>query len=92
MVWNVIISPQAQEDLENLENPISQRIKEKLKEVKKNVNRGVDADHYFKWINKYEIHRLRVGKYRVFADIDKNKHRIEIITVMHRDKAYKGWG
>lgn len=92
MSWNIIISPQAETDLDNLEDPVSEKIKDKLREIKKNTNRGVDPDHYFKWIKKYEIHRLRVGKYRIFADIDKNENRIEIITIMHRDKAYKGWG
>lgn len=91
MSWKVILSPQAQKDLFNLDNPISERIKKKLREIKKNVNKGIDPDHYFKWINKYETHRLRVGKYRVFTDLDKEGRRIEVITIMKRDVAYKGW-
>lgn len=92
MTWRVIISSQAEKELEKLEDFISERIKDKLREVKENANRGVDPDHYFKWIRKYEIHRLRVGDYRIFTNIDKNNRDIKIITVMHRDKAYKGWG
>lgn len=92
MVWEIIFSPQALQDLSDLENTISEQIKNKLSEIKKNVNLGIDPDHYLKWINKYGIHRLRVGKYRIFIDVDKNTKKIKIITVMHRDKAYKGWG
>ncbi len=92
MNWKVIVSPQAEKDLRKLEDPISERILEKLKEVKRNVNRGIDPDHYLKWVMKYEIHRLRVGRYRIFVDIDKNERKIKIVIIMHRDKAYKGWG
>jgi len=92
MSWSLVVSPQAEADLEQLDDPICERIKDKLEAVKRNVNRGIDPDHYCKWIRKYEIHRLRVGKYRLFTDIDKNEKEIKIITVMHRDKAYKGWG
>jgi len=81
MTWRLDISPQAENALEKLEDPVSERIKEKLLEVKENVNLGVDPDHYFKFIKKYRIHRLRVGAYRIFTDIDKNNDRIMVITV-----------
>jgi len=91
MAWEVIIAPNMEEDLKKLEEQISERVKNKLGEIKKQANKGIDPEHYLKWINKYEIHRLRTGDYRTFIDIDHNQKNIKALTVRKRDKAYKGW-
>lgn len=92
MSWQVIVSPRAEKDLEELDNPVSERVKQKLIDIEEKANQGINPEHYLKWINKYEIHRLRVGDYRVFIDLDNEEKRIEVITVMKRDNAYRGWG
>jgi len=92
MGWSVVVSPQAEDDIDNLEEAVSDRIKKKLAEMRDRAEQGVDPDHYLKWINKYEIHRLRVGDYRAFIDLDKERKDINVVTVMHRDDAYTGWG
>ncbi|MFB6245773.1 MAG: type II toxin-antitoxin system RelE/ParE family toxin [Candidatus Nanohaloarchaea archaeon] len=92
MGWAAIISPQAEEDLDGLEEAVSDRIKKKLKEIRDRARQGVDPDHYLKWINKYEIHRLRIGDYRAFIDLDKEEKEINVVTVLHREDAYTGWG
>ncbi|MDY6768854.1 MAG: type II toxin-antitoxin system RelE/ParE family toxin [Candidatus Nanohaloarchaea archaeon] len=92
MVWNVIVSPQAEDDLSNFEGAVADRVKKKLKEIRERARQGVDPDHYLKWINKYEIHRLRIGDYRVFIDLDKEEKEINVVTVLHREDAYTGWG
>lgn len=66
MAWEVIIAPNMEEDLQKLEDEISERIKSKIKEIREQANKGIDPEHYLKWINKYEIHRLRTGDHRTF--------------------------
>lgn len=92
MPWEVILAPEAENDLEKLESEIEERIKQKLSDIKEKANSGIDPEHYLKWINKYEMHRLRIGDYRAFTDLDKEDKRIEIITILKRDEAYTGWG
>lgn len=92
MSWKVIISPEAEKDLDNLENEVEERIKEKLSEIKDKADSGIDPEHYLKWINKYEIHRLRVGDFRAFTDFDNENKEIQVLAVMKRDDAYTGWG
>jgi mRNA-degrading endonuclease RelE of RelBE toxin-antitoxin system len=91
MSWEVIISPNMEEDLEELENEVSKRIKSKLADIREQANKGVNPEHYLKWINKYEIHRLRTGDYRTFIDLDHEGKQIKALTARKRDKAYKGW-
>lgn len=92
MSWNVVLSDEALEDLEKIEEKLAQRVFSKVDEIKQNVGKGVDPEHYFKYINKFEVYRLRVGHYRVFTDIDRNMKNLEVLTVLPRDKAYRGWG
>lgn len=92
MNWEVILAPQAEDDLNTLEEAVADRIKKKLKEIRDRAQQGVDPDHYLKWINKYEIHRLRIGNYRAFVDLDKERKDINVVTVLHREDAYTGWG
>lgn len=92
MSWNLIVAPQAEEDLSKLDKPIKERIKSKLKEILENSNSGIDPEHYIKWINKYEIHRLRIGDYRAFIDLNKEEKEIKVLTILNRDDAYSGWG
>lgn len=92
MAWDTIVSPQAEEDLEKLDSPVSDRVKQKLKDIEEKASQGIDPEHYLKWINKYEIHRLRVGDYRAFIDLNRERKEINVLTVLKRDKAYRGWG
>ena len=85
MNYSLEIKPQAKEDLKNLDVRISRRIKDKLEGIKNS------PEHYLKWINEYKVHVLRVGKHRVFIDLNKKEKIIEILVIRHRDKAYRGW-
>ncbi|MDY6789019.1 MAG: type II toxin-antitoxin system RelE/ParE family toxin [Candidatus Nanohaloarchaea archaeon] len=41
-----------------------------------------------KQLKKLETHRLRVGDYRVFADLEKDKSLIRVLAIRHREEAY----
>lgn len=70
-------------NLEKLPNDIKNRIVEKLKKSKNNPH------HYFKKLTKRKEYSLRVGEYRVIADINDSKIQILILLVDHRRRIYK---
>lgn len=69
--------------LEKLPNNISKRIFKKLQETKLNPH------HYFEKLSNRSEYKLRIGDYRVIADIQDNKLMIFIIHADHRSKVYK---
>ncbi len=90
MSYRIIFSGQAAKELSKLEDELAERVKKKLREIESAVNElGVDPDHYFDWINQYAVHKLRIGDYRLFADVNKGEKRIEILTILKRSIAYK---
>lgn len=78
------------ERLEELDKSTKERVLDKLKEFKKQVN-SYDIDprqhNNTKFIDTDRTWRLRIGKYRAFFDITDGK--IKFTTVLHRDKAYR---
>ena len=89
MSYTVVISDQAEKELGKLEKEAAERIRGKLKKLREKVNEwGVDPDHYFDWLDKYNVHKIRVGDYRLFTDIDKDRKQLNILTIRHRENAY----
>ncbi|MFH1721827.1 MAG: type II toxin-antitoxin system RelE/ParE family toxin [Candidatus Altiarchaeota archaeon] len=85
MTFQIEIKPEAIKDLQRLDRKIIKQIKEKLEQIKPNPAR------HLKWINRYNVFCLRVGDHRIFIDLDANKKLISILTIRHRNKAYRGW-
>ncbi|MCF7861845.1 type II toxin-antitoxin system RelE/ParE family toxin [Candidatus Woesearchaeota archaeon] len=71
--------------LEKLPKEISKRIFKKLQETKENPH------HYFVKLSNRSEYKLRVGDYRVIADIEDNKLVIYVIHADHRRSVYKKW-
>ncbi|MCF7798399.1 type II toxin-antitoxin system RelE/ParE family toxin [Candidatus Woesearchaeota archaeon] len=69
--------------LNKLPRSASQRIFKKLEETKENPHR-----YFIKLTNRPE-YKLRVGDYRVIADIVDNKLIILVLEVGHRSRIYK---
>ncbi|MFC1774869.1 type II toxin-antitoxin system RelE/ParE family toxin [Nanoarchaeota archaeon] len=80
-MYEVIYSDLALESLDKLSSKIRTRIVNKISSTKKNPFR------YFLRLKKMKSYRLRVGDYRVIADISYNQ--IYIHYVIHRRNAYK---
>jgi mRNA interferase RelE/StbE len=47
-----------------------------------------DLFHFFEKITKKELYKLRVGTYRVIADISKNEIKILVLLIGHRKNIY----
>lgn len=45
--------------------------------------------HFFERLRGRNDYRLRVGDYRVIADIDDERKRIEVTLIGHRKSVYK---
>ena len=48
-----------------------------------------DPFHYFEKLTTKNYYKLRVGDYRVIADINKNEIKILVLLIGHRKNIYK---
>ena len=82
-MYNLVYDEKALQNLEKLEKKIRKRIFEKITSTKEN------PFHYFERLTGRSEFKLRIGDYRVIADIDEKEKRISIIIVDHRKNIYK---
>ncbi len=83
-MFRIEFSDEAVYQLKKLDNKTASRILEKIEETKKNPL------HYFKRLRGREEYKLRVGDYRIIANIMQNDKIIFIRSVGHRKNIYKG--
>ena len=83
MVYEVIFSEKAEDQLKKLEKNIQERIISVLERIK------VRPELYAVKLIGDRGYKLRVGDYRLILDIDKNKLMILVIKLGHRRNIYK---
>jgi mRNA interferase RelE/StbE len=81
--YKLIFDEKAIESIEKLPSNIQKRIVNKLKESKLNPH------HYFEKLTNRDEFKLRVGEYRIIAEINNNEITILILYVDHRKRVYK---
>lgn len=84
-MYEVIFDEKAIESLEKLEYKIKERIFKKIISTKEKPFR------YFERLTKRNEYKLRVGDYRVIADIDEKSKKIKVIFIGHRKNIYKNY-
>tara|TARA_Y100000310_G_scaffold300985_1_gene337054 strand:+ start:569 stop:823 length:255 start_codon:yes stop_codon:yes gene_type:complete len=82
-MYELIIGDDAMSFLEKLPNETAKRIFKKIQETKENPHR------YFIRLVGSKGYKLRVGDYRIIADIEDNELKILILHIDHRKNAYK---
>jgi mRNA interferase RelE/StbE len=82
-MYEIIFDKKVIEFLEKLQLSTRRRIFEKIISTKEN------PFHYFEKLKKRDEYKLRVGSYRVIADINKTKKLINVLVVNHRKRIYK---
>lgn len=82
-MYEIVFDRKALEFLNKHEYKIKERIFEKIISTKEEPFR------YFQKLTYMEGYKLRVGRYRIVADIDKNSKIIKIRLIMHRKNIYK---
>ena len=74
------------EDAIDFLNKLPREIKERI--FNKIINTKDDPLHFFERLSGREDYKLRVGDYRVIADIDQATKRIQVTTIGHRKNVY----
>ncbi len=82
-MYEITFDEQAIDFLEKLPNNIKQRIFNKIISTKEN------PFHFFIRLTEREDYKLRVGDYRVIADIDNKTNIINITLIGHRKNVYE---
>ena len=82
-MYELVFDEKVLQYLEKLPRSISRRIFKKLQEIKENPH------HFFVKLTNRSEYKLRVGDYRVIADIEDNKLMIYVVHADHRKNVYK---
>ena len=82
-MYEVIFSNKAEHQLKKLEKNLQQRIVSALERAR------IRPEAHLKKLVGEDAYSLRVGHYRVIADIIKKKLIILVLKVGHRKKVYK---
>ncbi|MGA9351038.1 MAG: type II toxin-antitoxin system RelE/ParE family toxin [Anaerolineae bacterium] len=84
MNYTVHLKRSAEKELDDLPDPVHNRIVERLLALEQNPRpRGVR-----KLKGRAEEYRLRVGDYRILYVVDDAAQVVEIIAIRHRREAY----
>ncbi|MBN1502702.1 type II toxin-antitoxin system RelE/ParE family toxin [Candidatus Woesearchaeota archaeon] len=79
----VVFDSKTIEFLEKTEKTVAKRIYDKISSTKSNPH------HFWERLTGRKDYKLRVGNYRVIADIDDNSEVIYITLIGHRKNVYK---
>lgn len=82
MTYEVIFDPEAIKFLEKLPVNIRKRIFNKIMSTKEL------PFHFFERLTGRTDYKLRIGNYRVIADIDTNAKKINVLLIGHRKNIY----
>lgn len=82
-MYNVIYDKKSIDFLNGLDGKRKERIFKKITSAKEKPH------HYFEKLKNRDEYKLRIGDYRVIADIDDNSKIIKILIIMHRKNIYK---
>jgi mRNA interferase RelE/StbE len=84
-MYEIIFDKKAIEFLNKLDNKTKERIFQKIISTKDNPFR------YFEKLKKRYEYKLRVGNYRIIADIDEKLMKIKVLLIGHRKNIYKNY-
>jgi len=82
-MYEVIFDEDAIDFLEKLPKALKERIFNKIISTKQT------PFHFFERLEERKDYKLRIGDYRVIADINEDKLMIEVTAVGHRKNIYK---
>ncbi len=82
-MYNIIFDKKALEFLNKNDKKLKERI------FKKIISTKEDPFRFFRKLSYRQEYKLRVGSYRIIADIDKKSKKIKIRLIMHRKNIYE---
>ena len=82
-MYKVIFDEEAIGFLNKLSKKDKKRIFDKV------ISTKATPHHYFERLTGRKDYKLRVGDYRIIADINKQQEKIEVTRIGHRKNIYK---
>jgi len=82
-MYEIIFDEKALEAIQVLQKKDRRRIYEKIISTKEH------PFHYFERLTGRDEYKMRIGDYRVIADIDVHSMRISILVIGHRKHIYQ---
>ena len=82
MTFSISFDPHAEKEFLSLEKPLRERIIKKLELARTNPK------SFFERLEDRDDYKLRIGDYRLIADIDFNSKKIDVTKVGHRKNVY----
>jgi len=82
MIYEILLSESARNQLKKLDYPVQERILYALERIR------IKPERYVKKLVGDPAYRLRVGDYRVLLDIDKSRLLVLVIKIGHRRDIY----
>lgn len=82
-MYEVIFDEEAIDFLNKLPKTLKKRVFEKTLSTKEN------PFHFFERLKGRNDYKLRIGDYRVIADINKSSKKIQVTLIGHRKNIYK---
>ena len=82
-MFETVFDEKAIEYLNKLPKEIKERIFNKILSTKSN------PFHFFKSLERRNDFKLRIGDYRIIADIDQSSKQIKVTLIGHRKNIYK---
>ena len=84
-MFEIIFDEEAIDFLNKLDKKLKARIFNKIMMTKEN------PFHYFERLSGHENYKLRIGDYRIIADIDTKESKIKITLIGHRKNIYRNF-
>jgi len=81
-MYEIIFDEDTEDFLKSLEKSLKERIYNKI------MSTAEDPQHFFQRLTGRLDYKLRVGNYRIIADIDQTKNLIKITRIGHRKNIY----
>lgn len=82
MTYTVLLHPKAAKELEGFEEPLRSRIRERLRELKR------DPERLGKRLRYSDFWSLRIGDYRAIYEIIREKEQVTVLFIGHRRDVY----
>ncbi|MDP3696519.1 MAG: type II toxin-antitoxin system RelE/ParE family toxin [Candidatus Taylorbacteria bacterium] len=86
MMWRIVVTFEAEKDLERLDTSIRKRVLEKLAWLRHNFDFIIPLPLGGKWRGFF---KLRVGDWRIVYEVETKKFLVIIHRIDRRDKVYK---
>ncbi|MFA4855507.1 MAG: type II toxin-antitoxin system RelE/ParE family toxin [archaeon] len=81
-MFEILLTETFAREFKTLEATLRERIKKKLETT------GQNPSQYFERLSGQELFKLRIGKYRIIAQINTIQKKVTLLSIGHRKNIY----